>query len=125
MATTDGTLAAGEGQAGQGGNGRGRRHGLRRRIATGLAVLGCAAALTLGGLRPADIAQAHPAASAAGDPGRPCVYGDALGVPGEGCGAAWPTLVGATTGEPPCVYADARGVPGEGCHPDASASLAH
>ena len=66
MTTTSSTLAAGKAIAGQGGNGKGGgRRGLRATLAAGVAILGCAAALTFGGLRAHDGAQTQPATSAA------------------------------------------------------------
>lgn len=50
MATTSSKLMAGK-VANQGSNGSSGRNGLKAKLATGLAVLGCAAALTFGGVR--------------------------------------------------------------------------
>jgi hypothetical protein len=50
MATTSSNLVASKALAGQGNNGRGGRYGLKAKLAAGTAILGCAAALTFGGL---------------------------------------------------------------------------
>ena len=64
MATTSGNLVAGTATAGQGGKGSHGGRGWRAALAAGVVALGCAAALTLGGLR-------------AGDGGRPQAAGPA------------------------------------------------
>ena len=67
MATTSSNLVAGKALAGQGGDGSHRRFGLKAKLAAGVAVLGCAAALAFGGLKTADsaTARAQPAAAPA------------------------------------------------------------
>ncbi len=62
MAMTSGKLVAGKALASQGGNGR---NGRMAKLAAGVAVLGCAAALAFGGLKSADhtLSQAHPTAA--------------------------------------------------------------
>jgi hypothetical protein len=64
MATTSGNLVAGEAISGQFGSGNNGRHSLKAKVAAGVAVLGCAAALTFGGLQRADspAQQAQPVA---------------------------------------------------------------
>lgn len=61
MATTSSTLVAGE-VARQGGSGSNGRYGLKAKMAASVAILGCAAALAFGGLRPGE---SVPAASLA------------------------------------------------------------
>jgi len=100
-----------------GGNRSGGYGGLRARMVAGLAALGCAAALALGGLTAVgDVRAATRSATGASGVGtRPCVYADIWGVPGAGCGdeiAIAPPAHGS-----PCMYADREGVPGEGCDP--------
>ena len=62
MATTSGNLVAGK-VASQGGNGRDGRYGPKAKVATGLAILGCAAALAFGGAQRGDTAQFQPQAA--------------------------------------------------------------
>lgn len=135
MATTGSALAAGTVAGGNGGNGR---RGLRTKLAAGAAALGCAAVLAFGAstagesARPPHLLGIQVVQPAAGGldggqaermpvapDGGNCAFGDAFGVPGEGCGV--PTarvLVGTVAADVPgCVYADALGVPGEGCAP--------
>jgi hypothetical protein len=57
MATTSSTLAAGKAISGQGGNGNHGRYGLKAKLAAGVAMLGCAAALAFGGLHSGERAQ--------------------------------------------------------------------
>ena len=67
MATTSGNLVAGKanGGIGQRGNGNDGRSGIMTKLATGAAILGCAAALALGGLRANEGAQSSPVVSSA------------------------------------------------------------
>ena len=62
MATTSGNLTAGKAVTGRLGNGNGGRYGLKAKLAAGMAVLGCAAALAFGGLRVSENAQSSAAA---------------------------------------------------------------
>ena len=64
MATTNSILVAGKTLVGQGSNGNNGRYGLKAKVAAGAAILGCTAALALGGLRSGDNAQAPPAQAA-------------------------------------------------------------
>jgi hypothetical protein len=116
MASTSSTLTAGI---------SGGQFGLKAKLTTGAALLGCIAALALGGLRAGGaagagtqaIAQPQPVVLAV-DEAR-CVFASAEGIPGEGCGPARYTLISvdAATDDPGCVYASVEGVPGEGCSP--------
>jgi hypothetical protein len=124
MATMRGNQAAGTASGGRCDDGRrGGRTALRAKLAAGVAALGCAAALALGGLPAGGVAGADsratalPAMLAVDDRG--CVHASAEGLPGEGCGPARYTLipVGAAGDEWGCVYASHEGVPGEGCGP--------
>src|SRR4051794_24617841 len=66
MATTSSNPVAGEpaGEAAsQGGNGRDGRHGLKAKVATGVAILGCAAALAFGGAQRGETAPPRPPAA--------------------------------------------------------------
>lgn len=62
MATTSGTLVAGKAITGQGGDGGDKRRGLWAKVAVSMAVLGCAAALTFGGLHAKNTAGSDTAA---------------------------------------------------------------
>ena len=64
MATTSSTLVAGKALASQGGNGNNGRYGLKAKLAAGVAILGCAAALAFGGLRAGEGAQSPAVAPA-------------------------------------------------------------
>lgn len=63
MATTSGNLAAGR-VASKGGNGNSERYGLKAKMLAGLAILGCATALTFGGLRQGGGGPPQPATAA-------------------------------------------------------------
>jgi hypothetical protein len=63
MANTSSTLASGTAMGAQGGKGNNGRYGLRAKLAVGVAVVGCAAALTLGGARTSERAPVVPAAT--------------------------------------------------------------
>jgi hypothetical protein len=66
MAPASSTLAADEAAIdGRGGNGTGERFGLRAKAAAGVAILGCAAALTFGGLLTGGAARHQPQAGPA------------------------------------------------------------
>jgi hypothetical protein len=104
----------------------GGRSGLKAKLVTGGAILGCVAALALGGLRTGEAAGAGPWAQAqpqpvmlAVDVAR-CVYASAEGIAGEGCGPAQYALIpvrGGIAAGLNCAYASVEGVPGEGCGP--------
>jgi hypothetical protein len=60
MATTSSNLVAGKAISGQSGNGNNERSGLKAKLAAGVAILGCAAAVAFGGAKLTD----HPTPSA-------------------------------------------------------------
>lgn len=104
----------------------GGKFGLTERVAMGAAILGCVAALALGGLRASGvtgaslraIVQPQPVMLAVDVDG--CVYASAEGIPGEGCGQVQYTMfrvVAPTVDALNCVYASDEGIPGEGCTP--------
>lgn len=63
MATTSSNLTVGKSSAGQGSNGSNGRFGLKSKLVTGMVILGCTAALLLGGLRARQAAQTPPQAA--------------------------------------------------------------
>jgi hypothetical protein len=62
MATTSSNLVAGKAIGGQGSNGSNRRYGLKAKVLASVAILSCAAALTIGGLRVGNSAETRPLA---------------------------------------------------------------
>jgi hypothetical protein len=68
MATTSSNLVAGKAAgkvASQGGNGNNGRYGLKAKLAAGVAILGCTAALVFGGVRLGNSSQSDTAPNAA------------------------------------------------------------
>lgn len=122
MATTSRTLVA---------NMRGGPCDLKAKLATRAVVLGCVAALALGGLRTGDVAGASPRALTQPQPAmlavdeHRCVYANPEGVPGEGCGPGRYILLpvsAAAADASNCVSASVEAIPGEVCGPAPSSA---